>query len=118
MIVTVQCRDVPVTRSIREWADRRVKFALGHFASHVRCVRVRVSDQNGPRGGTDQKCVMVAPVSRLGSVAAEVEDVDLYRAISRAADRLSRRVRALLDRQKNARRSGRTGPLRGRRRSL
>jgi putative sigma-54 modulation protein len=108
MMVTVQCADVPVTPGIREWAERRVRFALGRFAGQVRCVRVRVSDQNGPRGGPDQRCVMVAPVARLGSVAAEVTDTDLYRAVSRAADRLGRRVRALLDRERTARRYGLT----------
>ncbi|HYE61159.1 MAG TPA: HPF/RaiA family ribosome-associated protein [Phycisphaerales bacterium] len=106
MVITVQCADVQVTPSIREWAERRVAFALGQFAGHVRCVRIRVADQNGPRGGADQRCVMVAPVARLGPVSAEVTDADLYRAISRAADRLGRRVRALLDRERTARRYG------------
>lgn len=105
MHVNVYSRNAELTEAIRDWAARRVLFALGQFGPRVRSVAVRLSDENGPKGGTDQRCLMEARVVSAGSVVAEVHDQDLYTAISRCADRLGRRVRTELDREKTERRS-------------
>lgn len=105
MQIRVNCRNVTLTASIREWASRRVLFAVGQFGTRVRSVTVLLSDENGPKGGHDQRCLMEARIASAGSVVAEVKDPDLYTAISRAADRLGRRVRTELDRQRTSRRS-------------
>lgn len=104
MNIRVHSRSVELTEAIRAWAERRVLFALGQFGARVRSVAVRLSDENGPKGGPDQRCVMEARVSSAGSVVAEVLDADLYAAISRAAGRLGRRVRGDLERAKSGRR--------------
>lgn len=105
MRIDVRHRDSSVTRSIREWAQRRVLFAVGQFGTKVRSVRVGLSDENGPKGGVDQRCLMEARLTGPGSVIAEVRDPDLYAAVSRAADRLGRRIRTSLDRQRAGRRA-------------
>lgn len=105
MQIRVHCRSITLTASIREWASRRVLFAVGQFGTRVRSVAVRLSDENGPKGGHDQRCLMEARIASAGCVVAEVRDPDLYAAISRAADRLGRRVRTELDRQRTGRRS-------------
>ena len=107
MHIRVHCRSVEMTPSIRAWAERRVLFALGQFGERVRSVLVRLTDLNGTKGGTDQRCSMEARVAHAGSIVAEVEDPDLYSAISRTADRLGRRVRTELDREKTGRRHNR-----------
>lgn len=99
-----------LTPAIRDWAQRRVLFALGQFGGRIRGVRVHLSDDNGPKGGADQRCLMTASMSPSGEVVAEVVDPDLYAAVSRAADRLCRRVRTELDRERTGRRAA---PARG-----
>jgi len=89
---------------IREWAERRVLFAVGQFSTRVRSVAVLVGDENGPRGGIDQTCRMQARLDHGGPIVVEVADADPLAAISRAAERLGRRVRTFLDRERSARR--------------
>lgn len=105
MKIDVRSRTTEITPSIREWAERRVLFALGQFSARLRSVHVRVSDENGPKGGVDQRCLMEARFGTGGSLVAEVRDPDLYAAVSRAAERLGRRVREVIDRERSGRRS-------------
>lgn len=111
MHIRVHCRSVALTPSIDEWATRRLLFALGQFGTRIRSVVLRLSDENGPRGGSDQRCLIEARIVNGGSVVAQVQDRDMYAAISRAAERVSRRVRAELDRERAGRRinTGRRG---------
>ncbi|HRJ48546.1 MAG TPA: HPF/RaiA family ribosome-associated protein, partial [Opitutaceae bacterium] len=93
MKINVRSRTSQVTPSIREWAERRVLFALGQFSARLRVVHVCLSDENGPKGGADQRCLMEARMTPGRGVVAEDRDPDLYAAVSRAAERLGRRVR-------------------------
>ncbi len=104
MQIQLRSRGSSVTDAMRTWTERRVLFALGQFSGRVRTVRVTLTDENGPRGGVDQRCVMEARVDGAGPVMSEVMDPDLYAAVSRAADRLSRCVRSTLDRERSSRR--------------
>lgn len=108
MRIRVISRSVELTEAIRAWTDRRVLFAVGQFGTRISSVSVRLSDENGPKGGPDQRCLMEARLTGAGTVVAEVQDADLYTGISRAADRLGRRVRTELDREKTERRSAPT----------
>lgn len=100
MQIDIRCREGPATSALREWTERRVRFAVGQFGAAIRSVLVRLSDENGPRGGTDQRCTMEARIPRLDPVVVEVSDADAYAAVSRAAERLQRRVRTVLGRQR------------------
>lgn len=87
--------------AIRHWTTRRILFSLGKLQGAVRSVRVRLRDDNGPKGGVDKRCLMEARLARSGRVVAEVRDADLYTAISRAAQRLGRRVRTEIERRRD-----------------
>ena len=58
----------------------------------VRRIRVHVADVNGPRGGIDKRCRIQATVNGLGEVVVEDTEQNLLQAISKAADRLGRKV--------------------------
>jgi ribosomal subunit interface protein len=103
--INIHSRDVPMTPSIREWAERRILFALGQFGTRIRAVWVRLSDDNGPKGGADQRCQMEAKLSSAGCVVATVRGPDLHAAVSRTAERLARRVRRELERARGDRRT-------------
>lgn len=105
MQIDVRRRDGRLTEEIQQWAERRVLFALGQFGTRVRAVAIRLNDENGPKGGVDQRCLMEARLAGAANVVADVHDVDLSAAISRAAERLGRRVRTELDRERTRRRS-------------
>lgn len=72
---------------------RRLEFSLGRFASRVRTLRVRLTDEKGPRGGADKKCTIAVQLDRPSRlIVIEDVDADAHVALSRAAERAARAV--------------------------
>ena len=73
--------------------ERRVRTALRRYAAHIRAVRVRLRDVNGPRGGVDKECTIAVRLA-LPHRLLLIEDVDASAAVAtdRAADRAARAV--------------------------
>lgn len=90
-------RGVEVDGATRERIDRRLGFALGRFGDRVGRVAVYLVDLNGPRGGVDKQCRVVAEVLGHGLVVVEDTNASLTAAIDRAADRVGQGVRRRLD---------------------
>lgn len=98
MHLEIRGQHLDVGRAARFHAERRLRFALGRFASRVGRVAVRVADVNGPRGGTDKRCRIVVALGGAGTVVVEDRDADVYAAIDAAADRAGRLVARALHR--------------------
>ena len=93
MQVDIQALGFKLTNGLREQTERRLRLALGSASSHVRSVAIRLSDDNGPRGGVDKRCSIRARLDRAAPlVVIEQQDADLYVAIDRATDRLGRTI--------------------------
>ena len=103
MQLQIVARNLELNTSQREIVERRLGFALGRFGDRVRRVSVRFTDVNGPRGGVDTTCRIVARIVPRGEDRAEVTDVGVEVAVSRAAERISRRVSTELQRRRAAR---------------
>lgn len=84
-----------LTGALRDYVGRRLAYAFGHFDGQVRRVEVMLSDDNGPRGGRDKRCLVRLVPEGLPAVHVTDRQDDLYVAIDRALDRaayaLSRR---------------------------
>ena len=93
-----------LSNALKRYAERRLAFALRRFDRWIGCVRVRISDVNGPRGGVDKSCQIMAEMVPTGVVRAEANDSDAYVVIDCAADRLEQSVRRHVRRIRNARR--------------
>jgi ribosome-associated translation inhibitor RaiA len=104
MQLQIVARNLELTSSQREIVERRLGFALGRFGNRVRIVSVRFTDVNGPRGGVDTTCRIVATIVPKGEVRVEVTDVGVEAAVSRAAKRIARRVSTELDRRRTTKR--------------
>ena len=83
--------------------SERFGAALSVLARHgqIKCVVVRLSDTNGPRGGNDKCCRIQVVVPGHSDVLVEDTESDLYTAIDRATDRVSRTVARRLDRRRH-----------------
>ncbi len=92
MQVEIQNSGRATDDDFRPLAERRVAFALGRFATRIRQLRVRIADANGPRGGVDMQCMLHARLAPAGEVVVQVIDETPEMALSRALDRLARRV--------------------------
>jgi len=95
--MTIQIRGhLKATDAIRQHIDRRVTSAVGRFQERVRAVTVWLEDVNGPeKGGADKSCKieLLLETPKHTPVVVEEVDVDMYAAISRAAERVSQAVR-------------------------
>jgi ribosomal subunit interface protein len=107
MQINIQARGFQLTDGLREHAERRLQFAFGWADGRLRHVSVRLSDENGPRGGEDKRCRIQITFPGARSVVIEDTEADVYVAIDRAADRAGRSVARQLERQ----RDHRHGPL-------
>ncbi len=83
---------------VREFARRRVAYSLGRFESSIARVNIRFGDGGQSTDGLDYWCHMEAQLRPSGIVIAEVRDLELESAITRAAERLSRSIREVLER--------------------
>lgn len=97
MKVAIHGHGLQVGPEQQERVGRRLGFALGRFGDHIARVTVYLTDVNGPRGGADKRCKVVAEARGCGPVVVEDADADLDVAIDRAADRVGRAVRRRLD---------------------
>lgn len=103
MNIDIQGRYIVLSDSLREHIERRLQFALGWADEQVRQVSVRLSDENGPRGGEDKRCRIQITFRSAPSVVIDDTQADLYVAIDRAADRAGRAVARRLERQRDHR---------------
>ena len=107
MQINIQAQGFTLTDGLREHTSRRLQFAFGWASHYLGKVSVRLSDENGPRGGKDKRCRIQIAFAGARDVVIEDTETDLYVAIDRAADRAGRSVARRLERQ----RDHRHGPL-------
>lgn len=98
MMIDLRSSNLPISEALREHVERRLDFAFRRVARHVSRIVVRLVDVNGPKGGHDKRCRMIAHLPRTGSVVVEATDADIYAAASQAAIRLDERVARALAR--------------------
>lgn len=97
MRIDARACDFPLTDSLCSHAERRLRFALTCCDDHIRRVIMRLSDRNGPRGGTDKRCHLQVVLAGLPAVVVEDMEADLYVAIDRATDRAGRALVRRID---------------------
>ncbi|RPI85133.1 MAG: HPF/RaiA family ribosome-associated protein [Planctomycetaceae bacterium] len=87
-----------------ELVHRRLGFALDRFSDRVFSVRLFLHDMNGPRGGRDMLCRVVARIRGVREVVIEDVDQELDPLLNRVADRLCASVARRLERRRSTRR--------------
>jgi len=84
---------------VAEYAARRVRFALDRFESHLKRITVLVTDVNGPRGGKDKRCQIVAEFHRGGEATVTetrgTVTMAIYFAVVRLRRQIANRLRGL-----------------------
>lgn len=76
--------------AIREFAEHRIRFALDRFRD-LRRIVVSIADVNGPKGGPDKACQIVAEFGFANVIIREVQP-EWQRSLARAVDRLARQA--------------------------
>ena len=103
MHLEVRARNGQISPTFEEWVERRLSFALARFGGRIRRITAFLEDINGPRGGADQYCRIDVSMVPSGTIMAEATEEEAALAVSRAAERVARRVRDALDRRRTMR---------------
>ena len=106
MHIDIQSRSHQVNGSLLEHVVQRVRHLLSDARDHVRNVKVRLFDVNGPLGSQDKRCVVQVKLNHLPLVVTEETQADLQVAVDRALNRAGRTVKRRLERPRDRRRGG------------
>lgn len=90
MTIDVRFRGMAVSTELEARARQRIQRELAHHEHEIAVVVVRVTDENGPRGGVDKRCRVTAGGKRIGSVVVEEDHEDAWVAVDAAIARLER----------------------------
>lgn len=105
MQIGIQTRGFDLTEALRNYCERRMRFALGSASDRVRSVLVRLTDENGPKGGIDKRCSIRVALHKAPVVVIVQDESDVYVAIDHATDRIARTMSRRLERTWTARRA-------------
>lgn len=106
MQIEIRTRNQDIGDSQRDFIERRLFFTLGRFGHRIRRVIVRLEDMNKPPGGLDKRCHIEVRMPGRSALVVDVRDIDLEPALSRAAERIARRVRERLNTRRVQRQRG------------
>jgi len=87
---------------LRELVEQRLKSALGRFADRIGWVSARLQQVNSFAEGRGHRCRIEVSLVAVCILTAQARAVDAEMAVSRAAERIERRVKAELDRRRAA----------------
>jgi len=105
MTYRVRFRGIESSAALREHAERRLHRQLGRYRQQITSVALRLTDINGPRGGSDKQCqITVRGGSGIGSVDVSVTHEDAYAAVDLAMERVRRAVGRSIQRSREPRR--------------
>jgi ribosome-associated translation inhibitor RaiA len=97
--VFVRADSPDATDTVREYAARRLGFALRRFQRDIRRITVRLVDLNGPRRGIDSRCSITADLTDGRRLFVDATAAWPFAAITRAAGRLNEAIRRQHGRQ-------------------
>lgn len=90
MQVELIIRNADLAKILRDYADRRLHFALSRFGDRVDRVMVKVSESPEGERISERHCSIRVDLKPFGQVFAQETDPDVYAAIDRAAGRIGR----------------------------
>ena len=103
MHVEITSQGFELTDSLRNYTLRRLRTPLLRARDRARQVSIYLSDENGPRGGVDKRCLVAIRLA--GSVPLVIEETqtDLYSAIDSVSKRASHALTRRLQRRHGSR---------------
>ncbi len=99
MKIAISDRQNLLSSEAIERTEKKLAAAFSKFGFRISRIEISVSDVNGPRGGVDMQCRVVAKIKKMGDVVATVTDESLTKsirgAIMRAERGVARRIKKL-----------------------
>ena len=89
----IRAGHVDTADALREYAERRLSFAIRRFAHKIQDIMVRLVDVNGPRRGIDSRCSITVNLVDGRRIFVEADAAWPFTAITHAAHRLNEAIR-------------------------
>lgn len=99
------------SQELRDYAARRLSFALKRIRHNISAATVHLSDENGPKGGIDKRCLIKLCVPGLPDIVVTETGHAINATIDRAIHRAAYTVQRLLSRAKSFSRTKYAMPL-------
>ncbi|MEM1109838.1 MAG: HPF/RaiA family ribosome-associated protein [Planctomycetota bacterium] len=103
MKIHVRAVNFQISESVDQHAHTRLHAALDRFESRLASVKIRLTDDHGPKHGTTIHCAIEAILKNGDSVMVEQDAPDHFAAIDKAAGRMKRTVRRCINRKRAVR---------------
>jgi ribosome-associated translation inhibitor RaiA len=105
MRITIRAPHAPVDDRLREYVRKKLGEALAHVEDRIESVQLTLDDLNGPKGGVDKLCQIVANCGHLGVVRVEGRDGTLRDAAEAAIDRAKTTINHAIEKKQTVQRS-------------
>lgn len=102
MKLLLVCRGVALDREAAAYIREKVETRLGRLAPRLSTLHIRLEDENGPRGGIDKRCVVVAEGDAFPRRVVETRGASVRVAVQDALRRLARAILRELRRGREA----------------
>jgi putative sigma-54 modulation protein len=106
MHVEIKSQGFEMTQALRNYTLQRLQSSMGLVRDRARHISVHLSDENGPRGGVDKRCMVAIRIAGGAPVVVEDTRTDMYSAIDRVAKRALNSLVRRLSRNRNRRGRG------------
>lgn len=93
MQMDIRGRGMVVSEGLSGDVEQRLRAVVERLYPPVRSMRVRIVDDNGPRGGEDKRCVVSAQGGLLHNTVVSGKGLTVMAAVAAAADSLGRKAR-------------------------
>ena len=93
--ITMDQVNPEIAPELHAYAERRLSFALRRFQQHIRRVRLRMTDVNGPKHGVDARCSITAQLTNGERLFVEATTSWPFRSVTQAAARLGEALRRI-----------------------
>jgi putative sigma-54 modulation protein len=103
MQVRIHSHGIHADSELRRSIERRIDLSLGRFEPRIHEVRVWLSDENGPRGGTDKKVRIELNLAGVHELRVEHTATSWQEAVDVATGRMGRTAAREIDRRRDRR---------------
>lgn len=101
MQVRIVGKGLVVDEGVRACVRDKIDTTLDRLSSKIAAVRIQLTDENGPRGGLDKRCVLTVTGS-FETKVVDVRDSTVEAAIAQALHIASRSIVRSLERDRTA----------------
>lgn len=98
-MIDIQAQNFALTDAIRTHTEQKLEPINNHFGENISSIHVHLSDDNGPKGGDDKRCLIHIELQKLPAVIIEDTEEDLYAAIDNCCHRAERAVKKSVEKK-------------------